>query len=121
MKGFQEAIRAIEKERLNFLNKIDLVQPSFEEQHQLEVECIVQQFPNKFPTVFLGSLKLPAESCPSAARAGEYSRAALCRKHNMLCAYCVCPDTSVGERRSVGAFFETIFWGQRKGGSPSYF
>lgn len=37
MESYQEAIRAIEKERLNFLSKIDLVQPSFEEQHQLEV------------------------------------------------------------------------------------
>eukprot|EP00752_Nemacystus_decipiens_P003446 g3182.t1 len=36
MESYQEAIRAIEKERLNFLSKIDLVQPSFEEQHQLE-------------------------------------------------------------------------------------
>lgn len=37
MECYQEAMRAIEKERLNFLNRIDLVQPSFEEQHRLEV------------------------------------------------------------------------------------
>ncbi|CAM9291064.1 unnamed protein product, partial [Ectocarpus sp. 4 AP-2014] len=36
MECYQEAMRAIEQERINFLNKIDLVQPSFEEQHQLE-------------------------------------------------------------------------------------
>lgn len=37
MECYQESMRAIERERINFLNKIDLVQPSFEEQHQLEV------------------------------------------------------------------------------------
>ncbi|CBN76153.1 hypothetical protein Esi_0361_0018 [Ectocarpus siliculosus] len=36
MECYQEAMRAIERERINVLNKIDLVQPSFEEQHQLE-------------------------------------------------------------------------------------
>ncbi|CAM9153994.1 unnamed protein product, partial [Ectocarpus sp. 13 AM-2016] len=36
MECYQEVMRAIERERINFLDKIDLVQPSFEEQHQLE-------------------------------------------------------------------------------------
>ncbi|CAN0403296.1 unnamed protein product, partial [Ectocarpus sp. 12 AP-2014] len=36
MECYQEVMRAIERERINFLNKIDLVQSSFEEQHQLE-------------------------------------------------------------------------------------
>ncbi|CAM9620961.1 unnamed protein product, partial [Hapterophycus canaliculatus] len=36
MEVYQEAMRAIERERINFLEKIDLVQPSFDEQHQLE-------------------------------------------------------------------------------------
>ncbi|CAM9211503.1 unnamed protein product [Scytosiphon promiscuus] len=36
MEVYQEAMKAIERERINFLNKIDLVQPSFDEQHQLE-------------------------------------------------------------------------------------
>lgn len=43
MEGYQEAMRVIERERINFLNKIDLVQPSFEEQHQLEVRDRHQQ------------------------------------------------------------------------------
>ena len=37
MERYRREIEAIERERINFLNKIDLVQPSFEEQHQLEV------------------------------------------------------------------------------------
>lgn len=37
MEVYQKAMQAIERERINFLDKIDLVQPSFDEQHQLEV------------------------------------------------------------------------------------
>lgn len=37
MEAYRKVVRDIEKERTNFLSKIDLVQPSFEEQHQLEV------------------------------------------------------------------------------------
>lgn len=37
MERYRREMEAIETERINFLNKIDLVQPSFEEQHQLEV------------------------------------------------------------------------------------
>lgn len=37
MERYRREIETIERERINFLNKIDLVQPSFEEQHQLEV------------------------------------------------------------------------------------
>lgn len=34
---YRESMADIERERANFLEKIELVQPSFEEQHQLEV------------------------------------------------------------------------------------
>lgn len=37
MESYRRVVREIEKERANFLSRIDLVQPSFEEQHQLEV------------------------------------------------------------------------------------
>ena len=37
MERYRREMETIEGERINFLNKIDLVQPSFEEQHQLEV------------------------------------------------------------------------------------
>lgn len=37
MERYRREMETIERERINFLNKIDLVQPSFEEQHQLEV------------------------------------------------------------------------------------
>lgn len=37
MESYWNAMRDIEKERADFLGKIDLAQPSFEEQHQLEV------------------------------------------------------------------------------------
>eukprot|EP00904_Undaria_pinnatifida_P013976 jgi/Undpi1/9709/HiC_scaffold_27.g12165.m1 len=36
MERYRRQMEAIERERINFLNKIDLIQPSFEEQHQLE-------------------------------------------------------------------------------------
>lgn len=37
MESYRKAVSDIERERENLLEKIDLVQPSFEEQHQLEV------------------------------------------------------------------------------------
>lgn len=37
MERYRREMETIERERINFLNKIDLVQPSFEEKHQLEV------------------------------------------------------------------------------------
>lgn len=43
MEHYREAMRDIEKERANFLAKIDLVKPSFEEQHQLEVSATTRQ------------------------------------------------------------------------------
>lgn len=47
MEHYRKAMRDIEKERANFLAKIDLVKPSFEEQHQLDVSATnigVKQF-----------------------------------------------------------------------------
>lgn len=43
MEHYRTVMRGIEKERANFLSKIDLVQPSFEEQHQLEVLSVLTQ------------------------------------------------------------------------------
>lgn len=40
MERYRRQMEAIERERINFLNKIDLIQPSFEEQHQLEVKRV---------------------------------------------------------------------------------
>lgn len=38
MEHYRVTMRNIEKERAKFLAKVDLVQPSFQEKHQLEVE-----------------------------------------------------------------------------------